>query len=399
MPACTGLSLGPGVAPVNALQQVQIPRGELVEAYEFNVPLNVVALRGSVPAQWLEEYKDVITKFGGMTVHQRGQLEDIYRELSSSDKKGKTTRTADAVTLGDAYLEPAIRAGLLQPIQDAEHYRWWDALFPRWRQLVKRNAAGQLDRHGAVWGAPYRWGCTLVAYNNDKLVKWGGVPITDWSDLLQPRLKGKIAFMDSPREFVGVALKTLGLPFNARARDLAAHGLTVEDVRRRIEQLREQVRLFSNQEHTRAVTAGDAWAVVGWSGDLIPLASRSTAVHLVAPQSGTSLWADLWVVPKGACGGSAGQGPSPTLPLWLEFGLQPMRALSTRGLDRGTSPLLLPGGPTVVDGAKQGRPQADVNITVAPGVLPDAAILEGSEFLLPLDDETKQMYNDLLRDM
>jgi putative spermidine/putrescine transport system substrate-binding protein len=39
----------------------------------------------------------------------------------------------------------------------------------RWKQLVRRDASGRLDPEGAVWGAPYRWGCTLVAYDEQKL--------------------------------------------------------------------------------------------------------------------------------------------------------------------------------------------------------------------------------------
>jgi putative spermidine/putrescine transport system substrate-binding protein len=67
------------------------------------------------------------------------------------------------------------------------------------------------------------------------------LPIKDWSDLLDPRLKGRVAFMESPRELVGVALKTLGLGYNARRADLAAAGASVEDLRTRIKQLCAQV--------------------------------------------------------------------------------------------------------------------------------------------------------------
>jgi hypothetical protein len=67
---------------------------------------------------------------------------------------------------------------------------------------------------------------------------------------------------------------------------------------------RAQVRVFSSRDHTRALAAGDAWAAVGWSGDLLPLAERSSNVALTAPASGVPLWADLWAVPAGAAGGS-----------------------------------------------------------------------------------------------
>ena len=68
--------------------------------------------------------------------------------------------------------------------------------------------------------------------------------------------------------------------------------------------------MFSSREHVRALMAGDVWAVVGWSGDLLPLAERSGNVALTAPASGVPLWADLWTVPAGASGGSGVRGPA-----------------------------------------------------------------------------------------
>jgi spermidine/putrescine-binding protein len=69
----------------------------------------------------------------------------------------------------------------------------------------------------------------------------GGWPIRDWEDLLQPSLAGRVAWVDSPREFVGAALKTFGGSFNSSAAQLAAAGITEQDVVRRVSQLRDQV--------------------------------------------------------------------------------------------------------------------------------------------------------------
>lgn len=71
-----------------------------------------------------------------------------------------------------------------------------------------------------------------------------------------------------------------------------------------------QVRVFSSREHMRALMAGDVWAAVGWSGDLLQLAERSGNVALTAPASGVPLWADLWTVPAGASGGSGVRSPA-----------------------------------------------------------------------------------------
>lgn len=65
--------------------------------------------------------------------------------------------------------------------------------------------------------------------------------INDWSDLLQPRLRGRIGFTDSPRELVGVALKTLGMSYNSRPSDLARAGISVHALRERLQELHGQV--------------------------------------------------------------------------------------------------------------------------------------------------------------
>ena len=80
---------------------------------------------------------------------------------------------------------------------------------------------------------------------------------------------------------------------------------------------------------------GDAWVAVGSSQDLIGISERMSSVSLSAPRSGVPLWADMWTVPRGAKGGSRGQGPSPLLPSWLEFGLSPARGIIHSGLKSG----------------------------------------------------------------
>ena len=64
-----------------------------------------------------------------------------------------------------------------------------------------------------MYGVPYRWGCTIVVYRKDRLQRFKDLTLTDWDDLLDPRLANRVAFMDSPRELVGIALKTLGLRY------------------------------------------------------------------------------------------------------------------------------------------------------------------------------------------
>ena len=81
----------------------------------------------------------------------------------------------------------------------------------------------------------------------------------DWRDLLQPKLEGRVAWTNSPREFVGAALQTLGMHFNSTAADLEAAGIPEADLAAAVARLRRQVsqlarmgrgQLKSTQERT-----------------------------------------------------------------------------------------------------------------------------------------------------
>jgi hypothetical protein len=111
-----------------------------------------------------------------------------------------------------------------------------------------------------------------------------------------------------------------------------------------------------------------------------------------------------------------GAGPSPLLPAWLEFGLQPARAERRRGLLAGASPLLLPErasarcaarghargserAPRSADflhdrerehGALEAGPASPA--ALAGGVMPGDAVLARSEFLEPLDEATAALH-------
>ena len=87
------------------------------------------------------------------------------------------------------------------------------------------------------------------------------------------------------------------------------------------------------------------------------------------------------------------QGPSPLLPAWLEFGLMPSRVQHSRGLQQGAAPLQLPESVTTMSEMQAGTDAVD---ELVPDKLPDAQTLIRSEFLLPLDQETIRMYNNVL---
>lgn len=87
------------------------------------------------------------------------------------------------------------------------------------------------------------------------------------------------------------------------------------------------------------------------------------------------------------------------MPAWLELCVQPRRATASSGLQRGVSPLLLPNGEykhskircnPIIDSKR-----VDVE-PIGTRELPSVDVLQKSEFLEPLDDDTVRLYQRML---
>jgi len=75
--------------------------------------------------------------------------------------------------------------------------------------------------------------------------------ISDWSDLLCDQLNQRVAWFNSPRDLIGLSLKSLGLSYNTgigELRRIKQNGdLKMEEVaRKRVEEFRDNSLVFSN---------------------------------------------------------------------------------------------------------------------------------------------------------
>jgi hypothetical protein len=76
-----------------------------------------------LPPPYLAACRQCLGRYAGFGLGQRTQLQELYDELKDPGAS-KSAGAADVITLGDAWLAPAIHAGLIQPLPGAETYRW-----------------------------------------------------------------------------------------------------------------------------------------------------------------------------------------------------------------------------------------------------------------------------------
>eukprot|EP01025_Chloroclados_australasicus_P017958 TRINITY_DN19254_c0_g1_i1.p1 TRINITY_DN19254_c0_g1~~TRINITY_DN19254_c0_g1_i1.p1 ORF type:complete len:397 (-),score=22.66 TRINITY_DN19254_c0_g1_i1:677-1867(-) len=350
-------------------------------ARNFVVELDIVALRGTVPMQWVEDARKIIASNGKLTVNERTTYLDIYKELQKSDSRAAG---ADIVSMGDQWLQLASENQLIREFdEDVINYVAGNIINnDLWTKVAKQG-------RNKVLGIPYRWGCVFFAVNSQRLQKALGRPIQDWNDLLNPKLRRKLALPTTPQMLVSIAAKTLDLGFNPEVQVLQRYK---QELTERVQQLINQALLIDDRDGVRSILCGDAWVVLGSSDDLISVADRGKQLELVAPKSGTILWCDLWSLPYSV------EVPNPLTYTWINFGLQPDRVVQRKGIRRGGSPLLLT--ETYLNEQFQDslQPQKDQGLYLSrsKGYIPQKSVLDQSEFLMPLNEAQHKIYNDIL---
>lgn len=350
--------------------------------------LQVLFLENSIPPQLIRDFERSLDKSQKIDFQAETQLLQIFESLINISNKtleqepdsslfkilGKSVSHPNLVTLGDAWLGSAIARNLIQPLT-IEEIANWQKLPAEWRQLVRRNSQGLPNDNGEIYGAPYRWGSTVIAYNREKLEELS-ITLQDWGDLWQKELSDRISLLDSPREVIGLTLKKMGQSYNSENLDLP-------NLETELLALHRQTKLYSSDRYLEPLVLGDTWAAVGWSSDILPLLKRYPEIEFIIPQSGTSLWADLWVKPQVET--AADELETQLIEAWINYCWQSQAAKQISLFTPGISPILAALKPDEI-------PQ-----DLQDNVFLDSAMLNSAknEFLLPLSVETAGQYRDL----
>ncbi|WP_267382842.1 extracellular solute-binding protein [Cyanobacterium sp. uoEpiScrs1] len=360
----------------------------------YSTALRVLFLQGSIPPQLLKAFHQQLSKDQSLSFKSTAQLKELWQQLQSWQRKNQvspgfkdwfsqlpivnntSSKRSDLVTLGDAWLGEAIQNELIQPLTLTETVNW-QKLSPRWQALVKRNKAGNLDLQGQVWGAPYRWGTTLIAYHSDQFDTLGWTP-TNWEDLWREELRHRIAVVDQPREIIGLTLKKLGYSYNS------PNLSQIPNLSSQLQALNQQVKYYSSRYYLQPLIIGDVWLSVGWSSDILPLMAKNRKIKAIIPQEGTSLWTDIWVQPKVK---ENDIGPSTLTKQWIDFCWEESSVNQISLLTGGASPMIYK------------TPTISTKIQTNPLLFIDEHIMNNCDFIEPLSNEDKQEYEKIWKEM
>ncbi|MEN9223513.1 MAG: extracellular solute-binding protein, partial [Thermostichus sp. BF3_bins_97] len=279
-----------------------------------NVPL-ILALKQGIPGSLLNEFRrNTQARFRLQLLDERAQLLAYLRQRFQPpdpawwDPLGwfrPRVPLAALTLLGADGLDRAITSGWVDPVPEVLLGEKWANLDPRWREAVQRE--------GQIWGVPWRWGVTAIAYRRDRVT----TPIRDWGDLWRADLTGKITLLDHPREGIGLTLKKMGRSYN--------DSINPEDaeLRQELGSLHRQVLAYTSSDYLSILRIADSWVAVGWSQDLYKTQASYPELEVVIPASGSAVWWDVWVRPHAEAAESTQPEVGSLLASWFDFLLDP----------------------------------------------------------------------------
>ncbi|MBE9222018.1 extracellular solute-binding protein [Cyanobacterium stanieri LEGE 03274] len=329
------------------LTSTALTLSSLMGGCQQNYDLTILLLQGSIPVQLITAFNQELNQGKNINFKPQTNLGEIYKLLQKWQGKNPPSKPesglqlpslpftsseikkADIVTLGNYWLSLAIKENLIKPLNQ-DNLTNWDRIPPRFQNLVTRNQQGNIDSNGQIWGAPYRWGYTMIAYREDKLAPFGFTP-QDWTDLWRIELKNQISLLNQPREIIGLILKKMGYSYNTENIE------EISDLKQELITLNNQVKFYNSTNYLQPLINGDTWLAVGWSTDILPILEQHRNIKAIIPQSGTSIWADVWVNPYES---NINEEKLTEIYRWINYCWQEDSATRINFFTKGNSPLL-----------------------------------------------------------
>jgi len=225
---------------------------------------------------------------------------DLYDSTEIVDAKLLAGKTGyDVIVHAARYSARLIPIGVYQPL-DKSKLPLWENLDPWVLDSLEVYDPGNL------YGFPYMWGTTGIAYNIDMVnERMPDAPVDSGDILFRPEIAAKfadcgISILDEPTTIIPLAMQYLGHDLNSMD---PAH---INEVENLIKAVRPYIRYFSSSRLISDLPNEELCIAVSWSGDYAQAMQRAIEVGAdvklayAMPKEGTVVWFDNMFIPSDA---------------------------------------------------------------------------------------------------
>ncbi len=219
------------------------------------------------------------------TFTERTGIEIVYEEFSTNEdmyvklKNGGTQY--DLIFPSDYMIEKLINEDMLAKIDTASLSNY--ALIGEQFKNLPYDPENQ-------YSVPYFWGTAGIIYNK-KLVD---EPVDSWQILFDEKYTGKIFMLDSQRDSLMIALKTLGYSMNTRSES------EIAEARDLLLAQKPLVLAYVVDNGNQIMVQGGVALMPNWNGAAIPMMDENPDLAYVVPKEGGNIWYDAICIPKNA---------------------------------------------------------------------------------------------------
>ena len=241
---------------------------------------------------------------------------------------------------------------------------------------------------GNLYSVPWASGITGIAWNT-KYVK---EPVTSIDILWDPKYAGKIGMMQDPQELANFGLFKAGInPDTSTLADWNKAATVLQQQRNS-----NLVRAYYDQSYLDALSKGDIWITMAWSGDIFQQnqSAGNNDLQFVVPAEGGTIWTDNMMIPKYA------QNPVSAMKMMDWFYRPDIATMVTENIQYISS--CSPVNSLIAQDAKlkkgaNGLDQATLQALVgSPLVFPPASVLgRVRNYVTPTDPKTAQTFKNL----
>lgn len=255
---------------------------------------------------------DLFTKQTGVKVNYQEVIQDdpvYFGKIQPVLAAGQGTGFDLMVITSGIYLNDLLELGYLIPLDQSRMTNFYKNASP----LVKNTSYDPGNRYTMAWQS----GMTGIGYNP----KLTGREITSWQDVLDPAFKGKVGMFGDNQDLPNSALLAIGVnPATSTEADWKKAAAWLKKGK-------PLVRKYYSQDYVDALSKGDIWISMAWSGDVFQANASGASLKFTVPKEGSPFWTDNMMIPAHA------QNPYAAM-TWMDYAYQPpVAAMLAEGIN------------------------------------------------------------------